>query len=171
MKYGHRFTSNIAPGTLAAIQREWAESLGGIPAAGLRRAVDQCIDKFPSWPPTVGEFKKLCEVDFSEAGLPSLEKAWCEISSMNIKVTYSHGIVLAARNDERCDFYNWRLMPMDKSLVKFKPIYLDYVARAMAGEKFDLPLMLENKIGLPVTKAERLSAHSKWFNQLKGAIN
>jgi len=172
VKYGHKFTSLFPDQpTLEATQREWANSLGNVSKANLRCGLDKCIDVYPSWPPSVGEFKKLCEIDPASIGLPSVEQAWAEISSMSIQVKYSHGVVLASRNDIRCDYYNWRLLNLAKAIPKFKPIFDEYVERAFNGEEFPMPLMIEDRTDKPVTKAEREKASDKWMEQLQAAVN
>lgn len=169
--YGHKWVS-IYPDqdVLFEAEKAWGEALAGFTLDDIKRGIDKAIDQHPSWPPTVGEFKKLCQFDCSELGLPSLDQAWFEASSTDPRAKYSHGIVLAARNDGRCDAYTWRLLPTGKGMKLFEPIYTDYVNRFKAGEAFDLPIMIEDKVGRPVTKSERAVAHKQWFGELKGAI-
>jgi hypothetical protein len=172
VKYAQKFTSVFGDDedVLHATQHEWAESLGGIPKQQLRQGLDACIDQYPSWPPTVGEFKQLCKLSAKSLGVPTVEAAWLEVSSTAMTVNFSHGIVLAVSNDPRCITFEWRLLPFAKGLKLFDLIYSDYLARVAAGEVFILLPAIENKVGKPVTKSERLAASNKWMDQLKGAI-
>lgn len=174
--YGHKWVS-IYPDqdVLVEAEKAWGEALAGFSLDDIKRGIDKSVDVYPSWPPTVGEFKKLCQVDPSSIGLPSVETAFREVTSTTLPFgetskVYSHGLILAIINDDAIDTYNLSRMPSDKSMKIFKPIYNKYVSRAIAGEEFELPIMIENKVGRPVTKEERLEAHGKWFADLKGAI-
>ena len=176
--YGHKFTSIYSDGDIQFEgEREWGRSLAGYSMDDIKRGLDKCVDEHPSWPPTIGEFKQLCKPDAKEFGLPDSATAWNEILNAR-RVSefgespwiFSHGIILAVRNDPKCDVFNWRLLPVDQSNKKFNPIYDEYLKRAMNGEEFALPVMIENKKNRPVTKAEHKEFAEKHLAGLKAVV-
>ena len=178
LMYGHKFMSLYGDTDVKIeAEREWGRSLSGFNLDDIKRGLDKCVDEYPSWPPTIGEFKNLCKFNSDELGLPLVEIAWAEILDVSSRrefdappKQYSHGIILAVRNDIRCDIYNWRLLPADKGLKKFKPVYQDYVKRAQSGEVFELPVMIEDKKDRPVTKTECKEFAEKHLDELKEAV-
>jgi hypothetical protein len=141
--------------------------------AGLRKA-RKSINPFM---PSVGQFISWCRVAPSEFGLPPAEFAWNEILVARRigefgeePFKFSHGIILAARNDHRCDVFNWRLLPHEKGLRNFTVIYQEYLNRAMNGEAFELPVMIEDKKDRPVTQAECKAFAEKHLAGLKAAV-
>lgn len=164
-KWTSRFTDEVG---LRLAQEQWAKMLSEFSMDDIKRGLDRCIIEYPSWPPTIGEFRLLCQIDPTEAGLPSASDAWTQICVDGQK--YSHGIVLAARNDPRCDVFNWRLKSMEKGLKHFEPIYREYLNRAMSGEEFPLPVMIENKKDRPVTWGERQEHAKPFLNELHKAL-
>lgn len=175
VKYSHKFTSAFPDDpTLHAAQDEWAESLAGLEKQQLRQGLDKCIDIYPSWPPTVGEFKKLCEVDPVKLGLPSVESALREVTCSYVEFgesvkQYSHGVILATAKDPSLDTFSLRQMSLEKAMKTFKPVYSKYVQKALSGEEFLLPIMIEDKVNKTVTKEERLVLSDKWIGKLKDA--
>lgn len=169
LMYGHKWVS-IYPDSdvLIEAEREWGRALAGLSLDDIKRALDRCIDLHPAWPPTVGEFKQLCAPDYADIGVPSQDQAWAQICREDS--AYSHGVVLAARNDPRCDAYNWRLLPGDQGLKKFEPIYREYVRRVVDGEVFELPVMIENRVGKPATWAERKAHAANHLQSIRGAL-
>jgi len=141
--------------------------------AGLKKA-RQSTNPFM---PSVGQFISWCKPDAKEFGLPDSATAWNEILNAR-RVSefgespwiFSHGIILAVRNDDRVDIFNWRLLPVDQSNKKFNPIYDEYLKRAMNGEEFALPVMIENKKNRPVTKAEHKEFAEKHLAGLKAVV-
>ena len=171
--YGRAWTSQFTDDlSLQLAKEQWAKHLGEFDMGQIKYALDRVVDHHPKWPPTIGEFKLLCRPDPKEHGLPSASDAWLEICRADATTggKYSHGIVLAARNDPRCDAYQWRLFPFDAGLKKFEDIYSQYVSRAMAGEVFDLPDMLEHKPAKPMSREERVSTASRYLQGLKSAL-
>ena len=176
MLYGHKWVS-IYPDqdVLFEAEKAWGEALAGFSLDDIKRGIEKSIDQHPSWPPTVGEFKKLCQVDPESIGLPSLANAFREVTNTRREFgedhwRYSHGIILAIIQDSEIDAYNLGRMTVEKSRKIFEPIYRKYIARALAGEVFEIPIMIADKTGRPVTKEERAEASEKWMDELKGAI-
>lgn len=134
----------------------------------IKQGLDQCVSQYPDWPPTIGQFMRLCEVDAADYGLPDASDAWSQICIEGQR--YSHGVVLAVRSDPRCDVFNWRLLPMEKGLKKFAPIYREYVNRAIGGEVFDLPIQIEDKRREALTPEEKKKAAATYFPEIKKAL-
>lgn len=168
--YGQKWTSQFGDElSLRLAKEQWAKHLGEFSMDEIKRGLDVVVDRFPKWPPTIGEFKQICRLTPEEAGLPSVDMAWTQCITDGMK--YTHGVVLAARGDPRCDIFNWRLLPLDQGLRKFEPIYSEYVRRAIDGEQFELPEMLEHKPAKPFTKEERISTAQRYIGGLKEALN
>lgn len=168
-KYGQKWSS-LYPTTpaLQIAKSEWAKELSCVSDSLIGYGLDKCLEKHPSWPPTIGEFKALCRINPSDLGLPDEGLAWSEVCREGGK--YSHGVVLAARNDSRCDVFNWRLLPVEKGLRLFTPIYQIYIDRVMNGEVFDLPIMLEDKAGKAVTPEEQKKAAKPFLFEIKSML-
>jgi hypothetical protein len=154
-KYGHRWGSQFTSDDKArVIKGEWARGLVGLKAQELRKGLDACIHQYPDWPPTVGQFLVLCKVSRAEAGLPDVVEAWSQISRTDRPFT--HGVVLAMRKDAACNWSDWRMLPEDRALKLFDPIYRRYIDRALAGEEFELPAMLPEKSRQRIPLEDRL---------------
>ena len=62
-QYGNTFTAMISNDDAEAVTRnEWAKGLRGIPMEAIGKALDTLPDLHPKWPPTIGEFKAICNV-------------------------------------------------------------------------------------------------------------
>jgi hypothetical protein len=62
-RYTHKWTSQFAADTDMKLAKSvWADGLSGLANDQIKQALDMCIDEYPSWPPTLGEFKALCKV-------------------------------------------------------------------------------------------------------------
>lgn len=64
VKYGHKWSSYIGDEieVQEEIEREWAVQLGKYNLMQIKKALDTVLDEFPDWPPTIGEFKAMCNV-------------------------------------------------------------------------------------------------------------
>ena len=61
VKYAHKWTSCFPDKvTLEAAKNEWSKQLGEYSTQHIAYAVDNVVDEYPEWPPTIGQFKKLC---------------------------------------------------------------------------------------------------------------
>jgi len=166
VKYGHKWSSQFPNTKVEAVGKdEWGKELVGFSMNQVLRAIDKLVDEFPSWPPTIGEFKKLCFVN-SGHSFPNIEDAWLEICS---EKPYKNGIVFAMSRDKRLHHYDWVRMTEVQGLRRFAPIYKHFIDRAFAGEVFDLPdkPMLENRVGKAVTRQEKKAVGLPVFAALK----
>ena len=176
--YGHKWVS-IYPDSdvLIEAETEWGRALAGISLDDIKRGLDRCVDEYPSWPPTIGEFKQLCLPDPGELGLPNIGTVLKEICSSRLREfgappkPYSHGLILAIIQDDRCDARIWGQLPAVQAEKKLEPIYREYIKRATAGEKFELPEALEHKPQKPISREERVSTASRYLGGLKDALN
>lgn len=167
-KYTTKFSSKYpTPELVKAAKAVWARDLGDLLPSQIDFGLDRVIREFPSWPPEVGEFRQLCLVSAEEMGLPTVGQAWAEVSSQRIRQPgepiYSHGVVFACRQDPSVApyVYDWSRLPGERGLNKFKPYYDRYLKRAMAGESFELPTVLENKKDIPLTPEEKQQAATR----------
>jgi hypothetical protein len=168
-KYGFLWTSLYSDDLIAKLaKQEWSKELGSLSYSAIKFGLDKCLTEFPKYPPTAGQFKQLCEPNLTELGLPTVEDAWAQICKEGAR--YSHGVILAARNDAQCDVFNWKLLPLQKGLQLFKPIYSRYIERLLDGEQFDLPAMIENKLDKPATWAERKQFAEDHLSALKALV-
>ena len=66
----------------------WADELGAMSLQQIKYALDIVVDNFPEWPPTIGEFKKLCklaeiEPDYKPAQIDNPTKPETFISALD----------------------------------------------------------------------------------------
>jgi len=63
IKYSHKWASQF-PDEAFTIEAKkiWAMDLSGLSNNQIKQGLDTMIDRYPSWPPTLGEFKALCKV-------------------------------------------------------------------------------------------------------------
>ena len=169
LKYQQRWSSQFTDEALQqAAQVEWGNQLAGLTVDQIRMALERSVRKYPDWPPLVGQFLKLCEPDPAELGLPSVQDAWAQVCTEG--GVYSHGVVFAASSDARCDRFNWRLLPAERGVILFRPIYAEYVQRVLDGETFELPVMIEDRRDRPVTWSERKQHAEGHLQQMRAAL-
>lgn len=64
VKYGQRWTSQYPDEvTLKLAQAEWGSQLSSLTMDQIKTGLDNVVDEFPSWPPTIGEFKQICSCE------------------------------------------------------------------------------------------------------------
>jgi hypothetical protein len=54
----------------------WSKGLAGLTAEDIGRGVRRVIDLGMEWPPSLPEFRKLCEPDEVDLGLPTMDQAY-----------------------------------------------------------------------------------------------
>jgi len=54
---------------------EWADAIADLSDQEIQAGLRKMRDEFPSWPPAVGEFRKLCRADEPEYQQPPIFKA------------------------------------------------------------------------------------------------
>lgn len=64
--YGHRWETSYGPalteaGALTPIAATWAKALAGFGPDDLARGLHACLDRNDGWPPTLPEFRALCQ--------------------------------------------------------------------------------------------------------------
>jgi hypothetical protein len=137
-KWTSRFTDDL---TLKVAHEEWGVELYKIGGPLIRQGLERCTDVYPSWPPTVGEFKLLCKADPADYDLPTAEQAWSEICRESGQ--FSNGIIPAVMKDDEYQSFTWRNAVGDKGLNAFSTLYQRYVNKAATGVAFPLPEMIK----------------------------
>jgi len=96
IKYGHKWSSYIGDDkeVHTEIENEWARQLGKFDMQQIKKALDVVIDHHPEWPPTIGEFKALCNIGADnwrtdQLALPA-KKAQPEVVQSNIEAMREH---------------------------------------------------------------------------------
>jgi hypothetical protein len=76
IKYSHKWASQF-PDEAFTIEAKkvWAMDLTGLTNDQIKQGLDTMIDEYPSWPPTIGEFKALCKVGAESRKLDQLALA------------------------------------------------------------------------------------------------
>ena len=78
-QYGHKWTSLITDeATLHSMELAWGSALEGINPMAIKQALDRLPSMNPNWPPTVGQFKEICNVGQDPVLLPQLPKPRCD---------------------------------------------------------------------------------------------
>ncbi|MCP5004667.1 MAG: hypothetical protein GY941_12125 [Planctomycetes bacterium] len=73
VKYTHKWASAYPDDEfIDEAKRDWAEELKGLTYMQIKQGLDTTTDHYPSWPPTVGEFKALCKVGAESRKLEQL---------------------------------------------------------------------------------------------------
>ncbi len=63
VKYTHKWASAFPDEAfIDEAKKVWGADLKGLDNMQIKQGLDTVIDHYPSWPPTVGEFKELCKV-------------------------------------------------------------------------------------------------------------
>ena len=63
IKYSHKWASQFPDEAFTdEAKKIWAQDLSGLTNDQIKLGLDTMIDEYPSWPPTVGEFKAICKV-------------------------------------------------------------------------------------------------------------
>lgn len=127
--------------------------------------------------PSVGQFINWCNVNPEELGLPSVNTALNEILSRQRlpefgqgQKEYSCGFVFAIANYIECDSYRFARMETEKANKEFSVVYNRYLKRAIAGEVFEIPVMIEDKKDRPVTREECKNFATKHIDALKKSV-
>jgi len=76
IKYSHKWASQFPDESFTDESKKvWGRDLTGLTNDQIKLGLDTMIDEYPSWPPTVGEFKALCKVGEESRKLDQLELA------------------------------------------------------------------------------------------------
>lgn len=71
--FGNRWVSSYGETDYDGI---WAMGLSGLTRDDLIRGVGKCVKAGMDWPPSLPEFRQLCEPDERDLGLPTMEQAY-----------------------------------------------------------------------------------------------
>lgn len=132
--YGYRWKSAYGPkddGT-------WLHALQGLTPEQLSRGVKRAIKKFQTWPPTLPEFRALCE-SAEDLGIPSVSDAYrlAMLEIAKFQPQWSNAVVYAMA----CEFGVRRLseIPQAQAWSEWQEVYARISQRVVSGEKFELP--------------------------------
>lgn len=129
--YGDKFTGKYGNKP----SKTWNDGLADIPGQWIKHALGKLQDKFPTWPPTLWEFKALCKPTPEDLGLPTTTAAY--IAACSKKWKDHHPIVWVTAQDVMSV-----LISDEPERVKrraWEDAYRERVAQAMKGRVFQLP--------------------------------
>ena len=167
--FGHKWTSQYGDSPLAT----WAKGLGKLSASEIAIGVNKCAASTMPWPPSLPDFRAMCEPSPTDFGLPDDEKAYREACRnahpcMAGITKWSHNAVYHAAVET--GFYNLNTLPMPTSRKLFERNYAIAVRMVMAGEPLkSMPLALPETVSARTTPEVGQSALAKIRNQLRGA--
>lgn len=147
--YGHRWTSAYGDCEGSAF-RTWQDGLADVAPAYVAHALRQCVQRGDEWPPTLPEFRALCQPSPQDLGLPDLNRAYrdavsCAAALANGGATAQFPAIvqIAVREIGSAEF---RAMTPTKSLEAFARAYEILVRKVMAGEELTAPKALPAEI-------------------------
>ena len=171
--YGHRWTSQFgdatdAEGRLTGTARCWADGLGDLSPAALKRGLHRCVhERADPWPPTLPEFRQLCQPAPEELGLPTVEEAYQVACLQKPDWPGVHPIVWHAR--QAVGVFELISEPSSRTRPRFEAAYQALARRALAGERFAFPADLNAPAlpnqSQPLTEEERAEAQ-RWALEL-----
>lgn len=134
------------------------------PTRGLERCIRERADP---WPPTLPEFRRLCQPATEELGLPTVEEAYRVACLQQPDWSGVPPIVWHAR--PAVGVFELISEPASRTRPRFEAIYQALVRRALAGERFTFPAALTAPAlpnrSHPLTEAERAEAQ-RWALEL-----
>lgn len=161
--YGHRWTSQYPRAALDT----WAKGLAGMSTSAIGAGVSRCLAGELAWPPTLPEFKAMCQPRPEDIGVPSVHAAWTEALDIACKrkrrEDCSHPVVWHAY----CEAGDIGHMPEDKGRKAFDYAYSMTVQMAMRGEPLrEIPKALPAPQEVRATPEEVEAAKQKALEQL-----
>lgn len=113
----------------------WGKGLAGLTAEDIGRGVRRVIELGMDWPPSLPEFRKLCEPDENDLGLPTMELAYraasCRDWSLHPAVYHAAKIV-----------GQWELEQKPEHITRplFAKAWETVVKRIRSGEQLEGPI-------------------------------
>ena len=114
----------------------WMTAIGRFPRDRLQVALGKCLRKHPAWPPEVGEFVVLCDVDAEELGLPDVTTAFMEAQKKAgmVSGSWSHPAIReAVKRVGSYDIQTATTKSEQASVLKRFEAEYNSLARAMAN--------------------------------------
>lgn len=130
--YGGRWTSQF--GEPVDISGQWRETLRGVTREQIESALEALRTSGRPWPPTAPEFRAMC-VDGTRSLSPEvayaqlLEYQRGEITAQQLDRLIYHAI------NRNMDYYQFKLLPMDKAMDAFKFAYRAAIEQAATGRE------------------------------------
>ena len=144
--YSHRWTSSYgeaidADGRLTDTGQCWADGLHDLSLADLKRGLHRCVhERADPWPPTLPEFRYLCQPTPEELGLPTVEEAYRVACLQQPDWLGVHPLVWHARL--AVGVFELLSEPASRTRPRFEAVYQALVRRALVGERFTFPAAL-----------------------------
>lgn len=134
----------------------------------LARGLERCIrERADPWPPTLPEFRRLCQPTPEELSLPTVEEAYRVAYLQKPDGSGVHPIVWHAR--QAMGVFELISEPSSRTRPRFEAVYQTLVRRALSGERFTFPADLTAPAlpdqSQPLTEEERAEAQ-RWALEL-----
>ena len=128
--YGYKWSSNLGmavddDGYLTVAAKIWAEELAGISTEQLLHGFSRLKISFPSWPPTVFEFSRLCKGG-NASEIPTLDQMASILGTVSARtgsVEHRYKYSMALEIAKKVDMYNIRMMSTEQIKSVIRPIY------------------------------------------------
>ena len=148
--YSHKWSSKLGePGSSAF--ETWRQGLAGLSPQQIAMGLQQCVQRADAWPPSLPEFRALCQVSPQSMGLPTLESAFRMASRQHPDWRQWHPIVFHAR--QQVGEYDMVHLSAAHTWPRFKAAYQALVEQVLQGEVLTYPQALVP--ALPQTKPVR----------------
>jgi hypothetical protein len=141
--YGHKWASHLGStasnddGTLTDAAKTWRAGMAGITIDQLRHGFEALILKNHDWPPSLPEFRKLCQAKLREI-VPSLEEmvtilALASSRQGSLAKRYRHPLALAISQHEGIDVFALRTAKTDEAKRMVRPVYEKMLETGWSG--------------------------------------
>lgn len=140
MRLGHRWSSAFGDALndereLTDTADEWRRDLGDLTVDQVALGIDRSRVMPGSWWPTLQGFRELCMPRPEDIGLPTVERAYQQA----VNKDWHHPVVWHAVQE--IGAYEFHHQAEAKSRPLFNKVYGALVARAIAGEVFEVPVV------------------------------
>ncbi len=141
--YSHRWTASYgeaidAEGRLTDAARCWADGLREVSLAALKRGLRRCVhERADPWPPSLPEFRVLCQPTPADLGLPSVEEAYRAACRQRPDWSTLHPLIWHAQ--QAVGYFELISEPPARTRQRFEAAYAALVQRVLNGETFALP--------------------------------
>lgn len=158
--YGHRWLASYgdrdADGT-------WMAGLRDLSTAAIAVGLEKCVRRPDPWPPTLPEFRTLCEPTPEDFGLPSTHEAYQRAAHGN----WSHPLIWHCA--QAVGPHQLRTWAEDRIYPRWRKTWPRFVERLLAGERFEFPSSLDASRQLERTKWKRTEEGAQRMAELRKA--
>lgn len=158
--FGHRWASAYG----ASDSGTWAKGLAGLDSEDVGRGVRRVIEAGMDWPPSLPEFRKLCEPDEADLGLPTMNQAYRAAArrdwSLHLAVYHAAKIVGIWELEQKPEYI---------TRPQFEKAWGSIVKRIRAGEKLDGPIDAPKIERSKESKSNHAKLHLEKIRQILGS--